>query len=730
MEIKNQQKPTSSYHPNSVPGTLPGAYELNSDKDDKLTKISIQSKLTIGQPDDKYEQGANQVADQMIRTPDSIKEKSALTIENKINSSKKSEALSSKRNSHFLLSKKAISIQRAVRESPQPSFKRGAQVCLVHLHGNERNALQAAQSMYNSRCANLVYLNNTGRCIDTGLPGCSADPNRIFSTDDVTESNAFSGACPCPGPQRNNAVIALREFRDQILAPAISRCRGGSGTGLSGPLPVVAFHNNTPGGFSIRSYNRGGYEARATEVDTARTGGATNPSQTGRNPDNFLLVTQPQDFTAFQGSHNVVLQSGAPNDDGSLSVALAGERYVNIEAQGKRYLGPTDTQFITNKNMADDVLDQLGVSPTCPQTPTRQQPTQQSQNTTPLNWLNRIIEIILQLIREIIRVLNQVGTMPAPLPRTAPPRGLPSNCLTFGSQANLDAAKSRWAGVIASMALPDVVNWITGMSRPPANVTTESRRQRDCLLRAIRIAASRRSSGISLPRGRLSRSGYRSFSSQRDIWRRKFHFLRFLPTRRGTRRLGSFGHITNQARQICGSLINPAETEWNPHNSRHRVCWNVSPIPGTTPPAIPSGARALTVDERQNEILQTSSAPGLSRHHWGTDFDLFDPNMDPAQWRVGGSFADEYSWMMRNASTYGFIQAFTPTSTFMSMGYVEERWHWSYYPIAQALLEFTRSHQTHIEQALLRRWGSSPQYSFIQRNWRNYMFNVNERGRF
>ena len=106
------------------------------------------------------------------------------------------------------------------------------------------------------------------------------------------------------------------------------------------------------------------------------------------------------------------------------------------------------------------------------------------------------------------------------------------------------------------------------------------------------------------------------------------------------------------------------------------------------------------------EILSASSAPGISRHHWGTDFDLFDPDMNPAEWQAGGAFADEYSWMMHNASTYGFIQPFTPTSTFMTGGYIEERWHWSYYPAAQALLEFARQHQADIETRLMAEWGS------------------------
>jgi hypothetical protein len=160
------------------------------------------------------------------------------------------------------------------------------------------------------------------------------------------------------------------------------------------------------------------------------------------------------------------------------------------------------------------------------------------------------------------------------------------------------------------------------------------------------------------------------------------------------------------------------------------VCWNVAAAPGTTAPALPAGKRHLSDDERQQEILQASSAPGISRHHTGTDFDLFDGDMNPAAWETGGDFADEYSWMLGNASRYGFIQSFTAWSTFMSTGYMEERWHWSYYPIAQALLEFGRANQVALDARLMSEWGSSPQFSYIRANWRSYVFNVAERGVF
>jgi hypothetical protein len=64
-----------------------------------------------------------------------------------------------------------------------------------------------------------------------------------------------------------------------------------------------------------------------------------------------------------------------------------------------------------------------------------------------------------------------------------------------------------------------------------------------------------------------------------------------------------------------------------------------------------------------------------------------------------------------------------------------ERWHWSYYPIAQALLEFAKAHQKEIDAELRAHWTDAsgnikPEFKFIADHWRDYMFNVETRGRF
>jgi hypothetical protein len=626
-------------------------------------------------------------------------------------------------------------LQRAVLESVVSHLQPGARACLVHLHGDEQNALQAAKSLRASHCVNLVHLTNTIRNIRVTVPSgsgsvtCQADPNRIFTPSGLRSAAVQS---PCPASVRIQVRTDLAQFRDQEVAPAIRRCRGSSGgSDLEGPLPIVAFHNNTPGGsLSIRSFQRGGGEAGATELDPARTGGLANPTVVaGQDPNDFLLVTDPADFAALRTTRNTVLQSLTPTtDDGSLSVKLKNDRYINIEAQGKTFVNNTHRFFVTNLAMGRDVLRQLGVGEqpcardAAGEAGTRAKPAQEQRRDEPspqqegegeglLDWIGRFV-------REIIRVLEQVGTMPEPLPRESPPSNLPLGCLLFSHQGDLDAHKSHWGSAIAGMPLADVIGWIVGIKAPLAAATKEATAQRDCMLSAIRTAA-RTGSAINLPPGGHVQSGRRDFARQRAIWDRKFEF-------RGQ----PFDRITDEARRTCGSLIAASDVRWDPGNPAHRVCWGAAPARGTTPPAVPTGARTLTADERQREILQASSAPGISRHHWGTDFDLFDPDMNPAEWQAGGSFADEFSWLMRNAATYGFIQSFTAFSTFMRIGYIEERWHWSYYPIAQALLEFARSKQSDVEAELLRQWGSQPQFSFIRAHWREFMFNVRQRGQF
>lgn len=86
--------------------------------------------------------------------------------------------------------------------------------------------------------------------------------------------------------------------------------------------------------------------------------------------------------------------------------------------------------------------------------------------------------------------------------------------------------------------------------------------------------------------------------------------------------------------------------------------------------------------KRALKILEYSSMPGSSRHHWGTDIDLNDLNN--RTFEKGGVHQKTYDWLSAHAQEYGFCQPYTAGRP---SGYYEEKWHWSYTPLSKPLLE-------------------------------------------
>lgn len=92
----------------------------------------------------------------------------------------------------------------------------------------------------------------------------------------------------------------------------------------------------------------------------------------------------------------------------------------------------------------------------------------------------------------------------------------------------------------------------------------------------------------------------------------------------------------------------------------------------------------LTPIKRAKKILEYSSMPSSSRHHWGTDIDL---NSLRNSYFETGKGKKEYDWLTKNANKFGFYQVYTNKSNGRT-GYHLERWHWSYLPLASKYLRF------------------------------------------
>lgn len=101
-----------------------------------------------------------------------------------------------------------------------------------------------------------------------------------------------------------------------------------------------------------------------------------------------------------------------------------------------------------------------------------------------------------------------------------------------------------------------------------------------------------------------------------------------------------------------------------------------------------SGENAKTAfpnpKDRALKILEYSAMPGTSRHHWGTDIDL---NAFNNKYFERGQGLKIYQWLEAKAATFGFCQTYTPKGSERPHGYNEEKWHWSYLPIAKKMTE-------------------------------------------
>lgn len=98
----------------------------------------------------------------------------------------------------------------------------------------------------------------------------------------------------------------------------------------------------------------------------------------------------------------------------------------------------------------------------------------------------------------------------------------------------------------------------------------------------------------------------------------------------------------------------------------------------------------LTDDELVDLILLWSALPGASRHHWGTDIDVFDAKqievkslrLVEAEYTDAGPCAKLYQWLLNHAQEFGFYFPFQRGKSAVSA----EPWHISYFPVSQTLL--------------------------------------------
>jgi len=93
-----------------------------------------------------------------------------------------------------------------------------------------------------------------------------------------------------------------------------------------------------------------------------------------------------------------------------------------------------------------------------------------------------------------------------------------------------------------------------------------------------------------------------------------------------------------------------------------------------------------------DKIVEYSTLPGTSRHHWGTDIDIIDGSkkqpkdvLNTANYEKGGVYSNLKKWMNKNASKFGFHLVYTKKNT--RKGFKYEPWHYSYKKISKPMLK-------------------------------------------
>jgi len=94
--------------------------------------------------------------------------------------------------------------------------------------------------------------------------------------------------------------------------------------------------------------------------------------------------------------------------------------------------------------------------------------------------------------------------------------------------------------------------------------------------------------------------------------------------------------------------------------------------------------------EKVFAILRWSALPGASRHHWGTDCDVYDKAAMPSDYALQltqeearGRFAALHSWLDLQVATHQAEGFFRPYDIDRG-GIAPEPWHLSYAPLAEA----------------------------------------------
>lgn len=155
----------------------------------------------------------------------------------------------------------------------------------------------------------------------------------------------------------------------------------------------------------------------------------------------------------------------------------------------------------------------------------------------------------------------------------------------------------------------------------------------------------------------------------------------------------AFGKLRADARAAGFELA--VASAWRSY-ARQLAIWN-GKLAGERPVHDDAGRAVAMADlplpAQLAAVLRFSALPGTSRHHWGTDLDVYDasalpaavkPALTPDEVAPGAVFDALHCWLderMAAGASHGFFRPYAVDRG----GVAPERWHLSYAPLAARL---------------------------------------------
>lgn len=106
-------------------------------------------------------------------------------------------------------------------------------------------------------------------------------------------------------------------------------------------------------------------------------------------------------------------------------------------------------------------------------------------------------------------------------------------------------------------------------------------------------------------------------------------------------------------------------------------------------------SKGLSGKENIKKIIEYSTIPGTSRHHWGTDIDIYQTNvkqpngiLQTKNYHENGVFYKLKKWMDANSEQFGFYLVYTNSPN--RKGFKYEPWHYTYKPLS---LQYLKKYQ-------------------------------------